>query len=99
VLRNKRREEPYISDVYKYSIYPRVNYKNSDEEIKVGQQLIVDIYDVDNKGCGIVFYKGRKIIIPNAMLGAKVKIKIVRIEKDFAVASVLDVLRETDNAY
>jgi len=99
VLKNRRREEPYISDVYKYSIYPRVNYKNSDEEIRVGQHLVVDIYDVDDKGRGVVFYKGKKIIIPNAMLGARVKIKIVRIEKDFVVASVLNVLRETDNGY
>ncbi len=99
MLRNKRREEPYISDVYKYSVYPRVNYKNLDEEIRVGQQLVVDIYDVDDKGRGVVFYKGKKVIISNAMLGARVRIKIVRVEKDFVVANVLSVLRETDNAY
>ena len=99
MTRNKTRVEPYISDVYKYSIYPRIKYDDPSSDINIGQQIVVDIYDVDDKGRGVVVYKGRKIIVPNAPLGSRVRVKVVRVERDFAVANITGILREADNTY
>jgi predicted RNA-binding protein with TRAM domain len=99
VTRSKTRGEPYTSDIYRYSIYPRVKYDNPSSDISVGQQIVVDIYDIDDKGRGVVMYKGKKIIVPNATLGSRVRVKVVRVEKDIAVANIISVLRETDTVY
>ncbi|MCC6040607.1 MAG: deoxyribonuclease [Desulfurococcaceae archaeon] len=99
MTRSKTRGEPYTSDIYRYSIYPRVKYDNPSSDISVGQQIVVDIYDIDDKGRGVVMYKGKKIIVPNATLGSRVRVKVVRVEKDIAVANIISVLRETDTVY
>jgi predicted RNA-binding protein with TRAM domain len=99
VTRNKTRGEPYTSDIYRYSIYPRVKYENPSSDISIGQQIVVDIYDIDDKGRGVVTYKGKKIIVPNATLGSRVLVRVVRVEKDFVIANIISVLRETDNIY
>ncbi len=100
MTRSKTRGELYTSDIYRYSIYPRVKYDNNpSSDISVGQQIVVDIYDIDDKGRGVVMYKGKKIIVPNATLGSRVRVKVVRVEKDIAVANIISVLRETDTVY
>ena len=96
--RDRNRKDPYNIDVYRYSIYPKIRYEDGNE-IKVGHQLVLDIYDVDEKGRGVASYKGKKIIVPNAMLGSKVCVRIVKVEKDYAIAHIVSILRETDNVY
>jgi len=98
VSRDRNRKDPYNIDVYRYSIYPKIRYEDGNE-IKVGHQLVLDIYDVDEKGRGVASYKGKKIIVPNAMLGSKVCVRIVKIERDYAIAHIISILRETDNVY
>jgi predicted RNA-binding protein with TRAM domain len=98
VSRDRNRKDPYNIDVYRYSIYPKVRYED-DNEIRVGHQLVLDIYDVDEKGRGVASYRGKKIIVPNAMLGSKVRVRIVKVEKDYAIAHIVSILREADNVY
>lgn len=97
--RSGKRKNAYSVDVYRYSIYPKIKYESHDDDIRIGQQLVLDIYDIDDKGRGVVVYKGKKVIIPNAMLGSRVRVKIVRIERDYAVAHIVNVIRETDSLY
>ncbi|MFZ8783313.1 MAG: TRAM domain-containing protein [Desulfurococcaceae archaeon] len=96
--RDRNRKDPYNIDVYRYSIYPRIRYEDGNE-IRAGRQLVLDIYDVDEKGRGVASYRGKKIIVPNAMLGSKVRVRIVKVEKDYAIAHIVSILRETDNVY
>lgn len=90
----KGRKGVYSVDVQKYSIYPRIpkpdEYKPSGSELKPGDTLVVDIVDVDDKGRGIADYRGYRILVlGQATVGDRVKVKIERIIRDTAIASIL----------
>ncbi|MGC8982787.1 MAG: TRAM domain-containing protein [Desulfurococcaceae archaeon] len=90
----KRQWDPYTSDIQKLSIYPKISTRE-EPVIKVGDLLEVNVYDVDEADKGIVYYKGYKIIIPNAISGSRVKVKIVKVQGNIALGHVVSVLSES----
>ncbi|MEM1627975.1 MAG: TRAM domain-containing protein [Desulfurococcaceae archaeon] len=90
--------DPYTSDVARLSIYPSIKMPE-EERLEPGRILVVEIKDVDSKGNGIVKYKDKRIVVYNASLGSKVKIKITRVNKDTAFAEIIDILSDADNRY
>lgn len=95
--RRKNRKDKkgvYNIDIQKYSIYPRIpkpdEYKPSGSELRPGGTLIVDIMDVDDKGRGIANYKGYRILVlGQATVGDRVKVRIERITGNTIIASIL----------
>lgn len=94
----KHNWNPYTSDLQKLSVYPSIKVAES-TNLKVGDVITIDIYDVDERGHGIVHYGGKKIIIPNAMAGSRARVKIVKVNKDDAVAHIIEVLSESTTEY
>lgn len=94
--RHQKRHQwsPYTSDIRRLSIYPQINARE-ERPIREGDSLVVNIYDIDEKGRGIVDYKGVKILIPNAMSGSRVKVRIVRVQGDTAVGQIVRILSES----
>ncbi len=79
-------------------MYPSI--KTSEEKsLKVGDVITVDIYDIDDKGNGVVHRGDKKIIIPNATSGSKVKVRIIKIQGDIAIGHVIKVLSESNSDY
>ncbi len=89
---------PYTSDVQRFSIYPRIQAPQEDS-LKPGRILTVEIGDVDKHGNGVVNYKGTRIIVYNASLGSKVRIRITRVNGDTAYGEILETLSEADERY
>jgi len=90
----KSRKEVYSVDVQKYSIYPRIpkpdEYKPNGSELRPGSTLVVDIVDVDDKDRGIASYKGYRILVlGQATVGDRVKVRIERIIGNTVIASIL----------
>lgn len=90
----KHQWSPYTSDIKRLSIYPEINTRE-ERPLKEGDLIVVSIYDIDEKGRGIVYYKGFKVVIPNAMSGSKARVKIVRIREDVAIGHIVDILSES----
>ncbi|MEM0198741.1 MAG: deoxyribonuclease [Desulfurococcaceae archaeon] len=90
----KQHWNPYTSDIRRLSIYPQINTRET-PSLRVGEEITVNIYDIDDKGRGLVNYKGVKIIIPNATSGSRVRVKIVKIMEDTAIGYVTKILSES----
>ncbi len=94
----KHRWNPYTSEVQRFSVYPRIQTPQ-EEGIKVGDEFVVTINDVDEKGRGITSYRGRQVIVYNASLGSKVKVRAVKIIGDIIYAQIVKTLSEADTEY
>lgn len=97
---NKKQQgwNPYSSNIQRFSIYPSI--RNPEERsLRIGDVITVNIYDIDEKGNGVVRYGDKKIIIPNATSGSRVKIKIIKIQGDIAVGHIISVLNESNSEY
>jgi predicted RNA-binding protein with TRAM domain len=94
----KHRWNPYTSEVQRFSVYPRIQVP-SEEGIRVGDEFIVSINNVDEKGRGIASYRGKRVIVYNASLGSKVRVKAVKIAGDTVYAQIVKTLSEADTEY
>lgn len=94
----KHRWNPYTSEVQRFSVYPRIQTPR-EEVVRVGETLTVSIKDVDEKGRGIASYRGKQVIVYNASLGSKVRVKAVKIVGDTIYAQIVETLSEADTEY
>jgi predicted RNA-binding protein with TRAM domain len=96
--RGKKDWTPYSSDIRRLSIYPSI--RGYDEKrLEVGDVVVVNIYDIDDKGNGVVNYRGFRIVIPNATSGSRVKVKIVKVQGDVLIGHIVEVLSESSADY
>jgi len=100
VSRGNRKQgwNPYSSNIQRFSVYPSIR-SPEESHLRVGDVIVVNIFDVDEKGNGIVQYGGLRITIPNAISGSRVKVKIVRIHGDTAIGHIIGVLSESSAEY
>ncbi|MCD6300904.1 MAG: deoxyribonuclease, partial [Staphylothermus sp.] len=77
----KHKWNPYTSEVQRYSVYPRIQAPK-EEGVKAGDIFTVSIRDVNEKGQGIANYRNKRVIVYNASLGSKVKVKAVKVLGD-----------------
>lgn len=61
-------------------------------EIQKNQEYIVEIIDNGFEGEGIAKIDGFTVFIPNAIKGEKIKILIVKVNKNFAYGKILEIL-------
>lgn len=90
--------DPYTSNLQRLSVYPPIKTQDH-HTLRVGEIITVEVYDINERGQGVVYYKGKKVIIPNATSGSKVKVKISRVQDDIAIAHIVDVVSESDTTY
>lgn len=65
--------------------------------MKLNDELIVTIIDEDNLGNGIAKLNGHVIFIKNTLIDEKVRIRIIRLYRRFAVGEVIFIIKESPN--
>ena len=93
MTRYKRYKDPYKVDLNRLSIYGNLKEKNKNA-LEPGNEITVEITDMDMNGRGIVKYRGYTVIVPRAVPGEKVVIRVTKIEGKLAYASVVRRLEE-----
>ncbi|MBR3116647.1 MAG: 23S rRNA (uracil(1939)-C(5))-methyltransferase RlmD [Bacilli bacterium] len=61
--------------------------------MEVGKELQVRIERFTNEGYGVALYDGLVIFVPDALVGEEVRIKITELKKNYAVASLLEIIK------
>jgi len=54
--------------------------------VNVGQEIEVVIDDIGSRGDGVTRVQGYLIFVPKARIGERLKIKIMRVGRKFAIA-------------
>ncbi len=93
MTRYRRYSNPYSVDVQRFSIYHREK-QGSKRTIQVGDEVNVTISEMDELGRGVVYYHGTRVVVPKAVPGEKVRIRITRINGDTAQATVIKRIAE-----
>ena len=60
--------------------------------MKKEQLIELDIHDLNNLGCGVGRYEGQVVFVSGAVRGDRVRAKIIKVNKSFAVARLEEVL-------
>jgi len=93
MTRYRRYSNPYSVDVQRFSIYHREE-RGPRRSLQVGDEVNVMVNEMDDLGRGIVHYRGIRIIVPKAVPGEKVRIRITRIDGNIAQATVIKRIAE-----
>lgn len=68
-----------------------------DIPVKKNNDYIIDINDIDSQGEGIGKIDGFTVFVENAVLGDKLKIKIVKIKKSYCYGKLLEIIIPSSN--
>lgn len=68
-----------------------------EQEVKKNQEYIVKIVDNGFGGEGIAKIEGQVIIVPGAMKGEKVRIKILKVTTKVCYAKILEILEKSEH--
>ena len=63
--------------------------------MKLNDELIVTIIDEDNIGNGIAKINDFVIFIKNTLLNEKVKIKITKVNKNYAIGEIINIIEQS----
>ena len=67
--------------------------QNKEQTIKKNDEICITIDDLTIEGAGIGRYNGMAVFVPRALPGETVKIKIIKLTKNYAVARLIEVLK------
>ena len=92
----RRYKSPYNVNIKRFSIYSNLYDESSrDDRVSIGDEIVILISDVDERGRGIGKYLNYTIYVPRATLGERVRVRIVRREgRDSFSAHVIERLGE-----
>jgi len=92
----RRYKSPYNVNIKRFSIYSNLYDESSrNDRVSIGDEIVILISDVDEKGRGIGKYLNYTIYVPRATLGERVRVRIVRREgRDSFSAHVIERLGE-----
>lgn len=68
----------------------------SSAPVEKGQEIDVSINDISSKGDGITRIQDFPIFVPKTRVGERLKIRIIKIERRFALAEKLDEQEDRD---
>jgi len=94
MTRYRRYSNPYSVDVQRFSIYHREERGGRKRSLQVGDEVNVVVNEMDELGRGVVHYHNVRIIVPKAVPGEKVRIRITRIDRNIAQATVIKRIAE-----
>jgi len=89
--RYKKYSNPYSIDIQRYSIY---NPPRKRRELQVGDEFVTLVEEMDNEGRGISHKYNKRIIIPRAVLGERVRVRVVKVLGDEVYVAVSERLAE-----
>ncbi len=58
--------------------------------VKEGQELEVVIDDIGSRGDGVSRIQGFLIFVPNSKIGERIRVRIVKVERKFAIAEKIN---------
>ncbi len=61
-------------------------------ELKKNQEIILDITDLNNLGCGVGRYNGAVVFVRGAVSGDRVRAGIIKVNKSYYVARLIEIL-------
>lgn len=61
-------------------------------ELKKNQEIILDITDLNNLGCGVGRYDGAVVFVRGAVSGDRVRAGIIKVNKSYYVARLIEIL-------
>ncbi len=91
--RYKRYSNPYSVDVQRYSIYG-IRPSRNRSIIQPGDEFVIVVDDMDSEGRGIARRGNYKILVPRAVPGEKVRVRVVKVIDREAQVSVIERLAE-----
>ena len=94
MTRYRRYSNPYSVDVQRFSIYHREERGGRRKSLQVGDEINVTINEMDELGRGVVHYRGVRIVVPKAVPGEKVRVRVTRIDGNAAQATVIKRIAE-----
>ena len=94
MTRYKKYSNPYSIDVQRYSIYNSNRKQDRNRTPEVGDEFVITVQDMDKDAKGIGYRKGYKVIVPRAVPGEKVRVRVMRVDGNTLHASVIERLRE-----
>jgi 23S rRNA (uracil1939-C5)-methyltransferase len=60
--------------------------------INKNDELIIDIYDIGSDGEGVGRYEGFTLFVKNALVGDKVKVKVMKMKKNYGYARLMEII-------
>jgi len=77
----RRYRSPYNINIRRFSIYSDLYDKSKKgSEVNVGDEIVILVSNIDEKGRGIGRYLNYTIYVPRATLGEKVRVRLVKRE-------------------
>ena len=67
------------------------------EKFKVGNELVLDIIDINSEGMGVGKYAGFTFFIEGGTIGDRVKLKITEIKKNFGIGKTIEILEKSSH--
>ncbi len=64
--------------------------------MKKNQEVILEIIDITAEGSGVGKYEGMAVFVPLTAVGDTVKIKILKVKKNYAYGKLLEIITESD---
>ncbi|QQY79089.1 23S rRNA m(5)U-1939 methyltransferase [Keratinibaculum paraultunense] len=65
------------------------------KQFKIGDEIILDIIDINSEGQGVGKYEGFTLFINGGTLGDKVRVKIIDLKKSFGIANTIELLEKS----
>jgi len=97
MTRYKKYKDPYKIDFNRLSIYGNLRGRDKGrKELEVGSEFTVKVTDMDMEGRGVADLRGFTVVIPRAVPGEKVTIRVTKVvrSKKIAYASVVKRVEE-----
>ncbi|NMA87309.1 MAG: 23S rRNA (uracil(1939)-C(5))-methyltransferase RlmD [Tissierellia bacterium] len=64
-------------------------------DFNIGEELILDIIDINSEGMGVGKYEGFIFFIDNCTLGDKVRAEILELKKNFGIGKAVEIIEES----
>ena len=90
--RYKKYSNPYSIDIQRYSIYGIPNRRK--RELQLGDEFVTLVKEMDNEGRGISYRHSKKVIIPRAVPGEKVRVRVTKVSGNEVYVTVTERLAE-----
>ena len=62
---------------------------------KIGEELILDIIDINTEGMGVGKYEGFTFFVENSTIGDRVKLEVTKLKKNFGIGKAIEILESS----
>jgi predicted RNA-binding protein with TRAM domain len=63
---------------------------DSEAPVEPGEEYVVDVEDIGEEGDGVAHVNDFVVLVPDADMGDRVRVRVDRVEPDYAMADVLE---------